>query len=46
MNVRRGFQRIDRTTESYHFCHAHATLNRVDTSELDDGPSSGILYST
>ena len=43
MNVRRSFQRIDRTTESYHFCHAYAVLNRVDTSELDDGPSSGIL---
>ena len=27
MNVRRSFQRIDRTTESYHFCHAYAVLN-------------------
>ena len=43
INVRRSFQRIDRTTESFHFCHAYAVLNRIDTSPLDDGPSSGVL---
>ena len=43
MNIRPSFQRIDRTTESYHFCHAYAVLNRVDTSELEDRPLSGTL---
>ena len=27
MNVRPSFQRIDHTTKSYHYCHAHANLN-------------------
>ena len=43
MNVRRSFQRSDRTTRSYHFCHAYAVLNRIDTSTLSDGPPSGTL---
>ena len=43
MNVRRSFQRIDRSTESIHFCHAFAVLNRFDTSGLEDGPPSGVL---
>ena len=43
MNVRRSFQRINRSTESIHFCHAYAVLNRFDTSGLEDGPPSGVL---
>ena len=43
MNIRRSFQRSDRTTKSHHFCHAYAVLNRIDTSTLSDGPPSGAL---
>jgi len=43
MNVRRSFQRVDRTTQSMHLCHAFAALNRIDTSGLEDGSISGIL---
>jgi len=43
MNVRRSFQRINRSTESMHFCHAYAVLNRFDTSGLEDGAPSGVL---
>ena len=42
-NVRRSFQRIDRSTLSYHFCHAYAVRNRINTSILPDGPPSGVL---
>ena len=42
-NVRRSFQRIDRSTRSYHFCHAYAVRNRINTSILSDGPPSGVL---
>ena len=42
MNIWRSFQRIDRTTNSYHFCHAYALENRINTSTLSDGPPSGI----
>ena len=34
------FQRSDRTSRSYHFCHAYA---RIDASTLSDGPPSGTL---
>jgi len=40
MNVRRSDQRVDRTTSSYHFCHAYAVLNRVNSTLLED---SGVL---
>ena len=43
MNVRPSFQRIDHVTKSYHFCHAYAVLNRIDTSTLEDGQPSGTL---
>ena len=43
MNVRRSFQRHDRTTKSYHFCHLYALQNRINTSTLSDGPPSGTL---
>ncbi|XP_065900155.1 uncharacterized protein [Dysidea avara] len=43
MNVRCSFQRVDRTTQSMHLCHAYAALNRIDTSGLEDGSMSGIL---
>ena len=43
MNVRRSYQRVNRTTESFHFCHAYAVLNRINTSVLSDAPSSGEL---
>jgi len=45
MNVRRSFQRVDRTTQSLHLCHAFAALNRIDTSGMEDGFMSGILSS-
>ena len=45
MNIRRSFQRCDRTTKSYHFCHAFAVQNRLDTSVLSDGASTGTLSS-
>jgi len=41
MNVRRSFQRINWSTESMHFCHAYAVLNRFDTLGLEDRPPSG-----
>jgi len=43
MDVRRSFQRINRSTESMHFCHAYVVLNRFDTSGLEDRPPSGVL---
>ena len=43
INLRRSFQRIDRSTLSYHFCHAYAVRNRINTSVLPDGPPSGVL---
>ena len=43
INVRRSYQRIDRSTESFHFCHAYAVLNRINTTVLSDAPSSGEL---
>jgi len=43
MNVRRSYQRLDRTTNSYHFCHGYAVLNRVNSTDLPDGPQMGIL---
>ena len=43
MNVRRSFQRLDRTTQSYHFCHVFAALNRVDSAMLEDGSPSGVI---
>ena len=43
LNVRRSFQRIDRSTQSYHFCHAYAVQNQINTSVLSNGPPSGVL---
>ena len=43
MNIRRSDQRVDRTTSSYHFCHALALLNRVNSTVLEDSPLSGAL---
>ena len=43
INLRRSFQRIDHSTLSYHFCHAYAVRNRINTSVLPDGPPSGVL---
>ena len=44
MNVRRSDQRVDRTTASYHFCHAYALLNRVNSTLLGNSPGfSGEL---
>ena len=45
MNVQRIFQWCDRTTASYHFCHVYGLLNRIDSSNLSDGPPSGNLSS-
>ena len=44
-DIRRSFQCCDRTTKSYHFCHAFAVQNRLDTSVLSDGASTGTLSS-
>ena len=43
MNVRRSDQRVDRTTNSYHYCHGYAVMNRVNSTLLSDHPPSGIL---
>ena len=43
MNVRASEQRVDRTTSSYHFCHAFALQNRVNSTLLEDSPPSGVL---
>ena len=43
INVRWSYQRIDRSTESLHFCHVYAVLNRINTMVLSDAPSSGEL---
>ena len=43
LNVRRSNQRIGRTTTSYHFCHGYAVQNRVNSTQLTDGPPSGAL---
>lgn len=43
LNVRRSDQRIDRTTKSYHFCHAYGLQNRVNSTQLEDQPPSGVL---
>ena len=43
MNVRPSEQRVDRTTSSYHFCHAFALQNRVNSTLLEDSPPSGVL---
>ena len=40
-NVRPSFQRHDRTTQSLHFFHSYAVLDRIDIDGLsDDHPSS------
>ena len=43
MNVRRSNQRVDRTTQSYHYCHGYAVKNRVNSTTLADHPPSGTL---
>ena len=43
LNIRRSFQCVDRSTQSYHFCHAYGVRNRINTSVLSDGPPSGVL---
>ena len=43
INIRRSNQRVDRTTQSYHYCHGYAVRNRVNSTPLADHPPSGIL---
>ena len=43
LNVRRSEQRVDHTTQSYHFCHSYALLNRVESTQLPDQKPSGTL---
>ena len=43
INVRWSYQQIDCSTESFHFCHVYAVLNRINTTVLSDAPSSGEL---
>jgi len=42
-NVRRSFQRCDRSTLSYHFSHVFAAQNHVNSSGEQDGFPSGVL---
>ena len=39
-NVRRSFQRVDRTTRSLHYFHSFAVLDRVDLSSASDEPAA------
>ena len=43
LHIRRSEQRVDHTTQLYHFCHAYALLNRVDSTQLPDQKPSGTL---
>ena len=43
LNVRRREQKVDHTTQSYHFCHLYALLNRVESTQLPDQKPSGTL---
>ena len=43
MNIRRSYQRVDRTTQSYHYCHGYAVRNKVSSTPLADHPPSGSL---
>ena len=43
MNARRSFQRLDRTTKSYHFFHGYAVINRVSSTILPDQFPTEIL---
>lgn len=42
--VRASFQRIERSTQSFHYFHVYATLDRVDFSGLSDvSPSKSVI---
>jgi len=41
-NVRPAFQRLDRSTQSLHYFHSYAVLNRIDISGLSDNRPSSI----
>lgn len=42
-NFRRSHQRIDRQTQSLHYCHSCAVKNRVDVSGLSDKPAAAEI---
>ena len=44
-NVRPSYQHQGRTTQSLHYFHSYAVLNRLDTSGLSDSRSSHITIS-
>ena len=44
-NIRPSYQRQDHTTQSLHYFHSYAVLNRVDISRLSDSRSSDIVIS-
>ena len=44
-NIRPSYQRQDRTTQSLHYFHSYAVLNRLDTSGLSDNRPSHITIS-
>ena len=42
-NIRRSFQRVDYTTQSFHYFHAYAILDRIDFSGLSDLQPTGEI---
>ena len=42
-NVHRSFQRLNYTTQSLHYFHTYALLDRVDFSVLSDEPPKGEI---
>ena len=42
-NVRQSYQRIDRQTQSLHYCHSCAVKNRVNVSGLSDKPAAAEI---
>lgn len=43
-NFRRRFQRVDYQTQSFHFFHLYALLDRIDLSQIsDDDPKSVMI---
>ena len=42
-NVRRSFQRSDRTTKSLHYFHTYALLDRIDLTRFSDQPSKKAI---
>ena len=43
-NIRRSFQRVDRSTFSLHYFHSFAVLDRIDFSSLSDAPVAKTIH--